>query len=58
MTQTHDGSPKLWQVWVRYTDKVKARRLGKPLPQDKAMGKVEKLTGKPNVAEAWCEEVL
>lgn len=58
MTQTHDGSPKLWQVWVRYKDKVQARRLGKPQPQDKAMAKVEKLIKKENVAEAWCEEVL
>ena len=58
VTQTHDGSPKLWQVWVRYKDKIQARRLGKPQPQDKAMNQVEKLNAKECVAEAWCEEEL
>lgn len=58
MTQTHDGSAKLWQVWVRYKNKIQARRLGKPRPQDKAMTAVEKMKAKETVAEAWCEEVL
>ncbi len=69
MTQTHDNSPKLWDVWVRYQGMGPESLTGKkPLSQVKAMAWVEmlkkgeapkgvKLRKRP-IEDAWCEEVL
>lgn len=50
------SNPETWQVWVRYTGKAEARKLGEPADQVKAMKQVENLNKLATVAEAWCEE--
>ncbi len=70
MTQTHDNSPKLWDVWVRYHPKgIQNLTKKKPLPQGEAMALVEnlkkglvpkwvKLDHNRPFKDVWCEEVL
>lgn len=74
VTQTHDGSAKLWDVWVRYWPTKaaikKGAKLGKeecitlpgkgkrPLPQDEALALAAELRKNKAYQDVRIEEVL